>query len=159
MGSGALGGAEDGPQIVGVGDLIADHQQRRLPLGGGSVQQALHRHILPHSGQRNDPLMGVGAAHIVQLPPVGLHHHDALSPCLGGDVAQGLVRLPLGQIDLIHGRSGPQGLDHGVAALDDAVRLCLRPSLFVVSHRNFPRNAYIIGFSIPYSGREIKRHS
>ena len=33
VGSGALGGAEDGPQIVGVGDLVAHHQQGLLAIG------------------------------------------------------------------------------------------------------------------------------
>ena len=46
-----------------------------------------------------------------------LHHHDALVPGGGGDVAQGGVGLAPGEIDLVDGSAGPQGLHHGVAAL------------------------------------------
>ena len=136
MGPGTLGGAEDGPQIVGVGDLVAHHQQRRLPLGGGAVQNALDADVFPDGGQGDDSLVGVGAAHGVQLPPVGLHHNNPGVPGPGGNVAQGLVRLALGQVNFVDGRSGPQGLDHGVPALDEAVGLRLGggPSGFVVSH-------------------------
>jgi len=51
-------------------------------------------------------------------------------------MAQGLVRLALGQVNFVDGRSGPQGLDHGVPALDDAVGLRLGhgPPVFVVFH-------------------------
>ena len=126
MGPGALGGTEDGAQIVGIGDLVADHQQRRFAPVGGGLQNALHRHILPDGGQRDNALMGVGARHGVQLAAVGLHHHNARGAGLGGDVAQRLVRLALGKIDLVDGRSGPQRLDHRVASLDHAVGLRLR---------------------------------
>ena len=63
----------------------------------------------------------VRMAHGVQLPPVRLHHHDARRPGLGGHVAQGAVRLPLLQVDLINGGSRPQSFDNGVASFDDAV--------------------------------------
>ena len=36
---------------------------------------------------------------------------------LGGDVAQGLVRFALLEVDFINGRPGPQGLDDGVPAV------------------------------------------
>ena len=47
------------------------------PLSAADLQDLLHRGVFPHGGQRDHPLVGVGAAHVVQLPPVGLHHHDA----------------------------------------------------------------------------------
>ena len=51
-------------------------------------------------------------------------------------MAQGLVRLSLGQVNFVDGLPGAQGLDDGVAALNDAVRLRLGQGLlsFVVSH-------------------------
>ena len=127
-----------------VGDLIADHQQRILALGGGIFQQRLHRHILPHGSQRNHALMGVGAAHVVQLAPVGLHHHDAGGTGLGGDVAQRLVGLALGQIDLIDGGAGAQRLDHRVAAFNDAIGFRLRQCLFIFVFFHF---LFLISFS------------
>ena len=136
MGAGALRRAQNGAQIVGVGNFVAHHQQRRLALFGGGVQQGLHGHILPHGRQGDDPLMGVGAAHAVQLAPVGLHHHDALFAGAGGDVAEGLVRFPLGQINFVNIFAGAQRLYDGVASLDDAVRLRLGQGLLpvVLSH-------------------------
>ena len=136
MGPGALGGAQDRAQVVGVGDLVAHHQQRCLALLRGGGQNAVHRHILPHGGQGDHALVGVGAAHAVQLPPVGVHHHDAGVPGLGGDMPQRLVRLALGDVNFVDGRSCPQRLDDGVAALNDAVRLRLRqcPAVFRVLH-------------------------
>ena len=109
-----------------VGYLVAHHQQRRFALVGSGLQDALHGGVFPHGGQRDHALMGVGAGHVVQLAPVGLHHHDAGGAGFGGDVPQRLVRLALGDIDLIHGRAHPQGFDHRVAPLDNAVRLGVR---------------------------------
>ena len=65
--------------------------------------------------------MGVSAAHAVQLPPVGLHHHDARRPGLGGDVAQGLVHLTLLDENFVDAGLRPQGFDHRVAAFNEAV--------------------------------------
>ena len=76
-----------------------------------------------HSHQGVIALAGVGAAHADQLAPVALHHHNALGAGGGGDVPQGRVGLPPGQIDLVDRGARPQGLGHGVAALDDAVGL------------------------------------
>ena len=126
MGSGALGGADHRAQIVGVGKLVAHHDERGLPLLPGGVQNVVHAGILPHRGLGDDTLVGVGAAHKVQLLPVALHHHDALVPGSGGDVGQGGVGLPPGQENFINGRARPQGLSDGVAPLDDAVCLGLR---------------------------------
>ena len=36
-------------------------------------------------------------------------------------MAQGGICLPFGDEDFVDGDSGPQGLNHGIAALDDAV--------------------------------------
>ena len=89
--------------------------------------------------------MGVGAAHAVQLAPVGLHHHDALFAGAGGDVAEGLVRFPLGQINFVNILAGAQRLDNGVASLDDAVRLRLGQGLLpvVLSHSSSSLKKYI----------------
>ncbi|CAN4001488.1 TRAP-type mannitol/chloroaromatic compound transport system, small permease component, partial [Dysosmobacter welbionis] len=39
---GALSGPDDGPQVVGVGDLVAHHQQGGLALVPGGLKDALH---------------------------------------------------------------------------------------------------------------------
>ena len=142
MSPGALRRAEDGTQVMRVGDLVAHHQQGRFALFRSSGEHGLHAHILPDGGQGDDALMGVGAGHIVQFPPIRLHHHDACLPGPGGDVAQGLVRLPLGQVDFVDGGVGAQRLNDGIAALDDAVGLRLRLRsrfpVFVFSHGPSP---------------------
>ena len=123
VGPGALRRADDGPQVVGVAELVADHQQGGLPPGLRRAENVLHRGVFPDGTEGDDALVGVGAAHGVQLPPVRFHHHGPGGAGLGGDVAQGLVRLALLQVDFINGRPGPQGLDDGVPPLDDAVGL------------------------------------
>ena len=163
MGAGALGGTQDRAQVVGIGYLVAHHQQRRLAPGGGRLQDLLHRGVFPHGRQSDDPLVGMGAAHGVQLPPVGVHHHDARGAGLGGDVPQRLVRLALGDVDLVDGRLRPQGLDDRVAALDDAVRLGVgqRPSalgVLYLSHGVY-LTIHIIVISIPHPFVNIKAHS
>ena len=125
MGSGAFGGADHGPQVVGVGKLVADHDEGGLTLFPGGIENIVHGGVFPNGGNGDDPLMGVGDGHSVQLPPVAVHDGDALFPGLGGDVAQSGIGLPLGDIYLVNGGARPEGLDDGVAAFDDAVGLLL----------------------------------
>ena len=160
VGSGALGSADDCAQVVGIRDLIADHQQGVLPLVGSALEDTLHADVLPHGGQGDDPLVGVGAAHAVQLTLVRLHHHDARSPGLGGDVSQGLVRLPLLEVDLVDGLPCPQGLDDGVAAFDDAVGLSGEIGFLLFVHR-FPPSVFFSHTygSIPHQAGTIKWNS
>ena len=135
MGPGALRRADDGPQVMGVRQLVADHQQGGLPLVRRRLENVLHAGVLPDGAEGNDPLVGVGAAHGVQLPLVRLHHHRPGGAGLGGDMAQGLVRFALLEVDFINGRPGPQGLDDGVPALNDAVGL--GGGEFALVHREF----------------------
>ena len=123
VGAGALGGADDCPQVVGVGELVTDHDEGLLPLVPGDLEDVLHRDVLPDGGHGDDPLVGVGAAHLIQLVLVGVGHHDALLPGGGGDVAQGGIHLALHNKDLVDVGPGPEGFDDRVAALDDAVGL------------------------------------
>ena len=136
MRPGALGGTQDRAQIVGVGDLVTHHQQRRFALLCGGGQNAVHRHVFPHGGQGDHALVCVGAAHVVQLPPVSLHHHDPGGAGLGGDVPQRLVRLALGEVNFVDGRFRPQRLNDGVAPFDNAIglRLRQRPAALGVLH-------------------------
>ena len=106
---------------MGVGELVADHQEGGLPPVPGGLEEVLHRGVLPHGGHGDDALVGVGAAHGVQLVPVHLCQHGPLLPGLVGQLAQGKVHLALEEEDLVNGGAGPQGLGHGVAAFDDPV--------------------------------------
>ena len=163
VGPGALRRADHRTQIVGVGQLVAHHDQGRLPLFPGNGQDVLHRGVCPHRRHGDDPLVGVGQAHGVQLAPVGLHHHDALAPRRGGNVAQGGVGLPLGNIDFIHRCARPQSLQHRIAALDDPVGFLL-PVLPIFPL--FPHGLSCLSccaiksrYSIPQAGRKKKKES
>ena len=121
MGTGGVGGADDRPQIVWVAELVADHDEGGLTPLPGNIQDVVHSGIFPHGGQGDDPLVGMGAAHAVQLPAVGVHYHNALLPGGGGDVSQGGICVPLHEKDLVDGYAGPQGLGDRIAAFNDAV--------------------------------------
>ena len=116
MGTGALSGADDGPQIVGVADLVADNDKGRLLPLLRQGQNIADLAVFPHAGQGDDPLVRVGLTHKVQLAPVGLHHYNALLPGLGSNVPQGLVHIAPGDEDFVDGPAGPQGLNDRVAA-------------------------------------------
>ena len=136
MGPGALRRADYRTQVVGVAELVAYHDQGGLPPVPGGAENVVHAGVLPHGGHGDDALVALGAAHAVQLAPVRLSDHDTLVPGGGGDVAQGGVGLPPGDVDFVDGRPGPEGFDNGVAALDEAVglRLLGRAAVLVVSH-------------------------
>ncbi len=133
MGPGALGGADNGPQVVRIGDLIADDHQGRLPPAGSQLEDILHRGVGLGGGGGDDALVAVGFAHGVQFPPVALHHNRAGLPGLGGDAAQGVVRLAPDDVELIQGGSGPQGLGDRVAAFDIH---SARGPVFKFTHKN-----------------------
>ena len=67
--------------------------------------------------------MGVRAAHKVELALVRVHDHHTGGASGRGDVAERFVGLALLNENFVDGRARAQRLDHGVAALNDAVRL------------------------------------
>ena len=148
MSPGALGGADNSPQVVGVGNFVANHHQGRFPPVRSLLQDVLHRGVPLGGSYGDDALMAAGFAHGVQLPPVRLHHHDPRPLRLGDDAAQGVVRLPPGDVQLIHGGSGPQGLGDRVAALDE---LLLGGPLLIFSHTVSFRRPRPGGFPGKYS--------
>ena len=134
VGPGALRRTDDGPQVVGVREFVANHQQRRLSLVRRRLENILHRGVFPDRGQGDDALMGMGAAHGVQLPPVGLYHHRSGGASLGSDVPQCPVRLALLEVNFVDCHAGSQRLNDGVPALNHPVSL----GKSVVVHIWFP---------------------
>ena len=65
--------------------------------------------------------MRVGLAHKVELAPVGFDDDYALVPRLGGDVAEGLVDVALGDEYLVYGSACAERFNDGVAALNNVV--------------------------------------
>ena len=84
MGARAFGAPEDGTQIVGVGQLVADDDQGRFPTGRGFLQDVVNGKIGVGGGQSDHTLMGMGEGHGVQLPPVNADHNCARVLCLCG---------------------------------------------------------------------------
>ena len=99
--------------------------------------------------------MRVRAGHGVKLAAVALDDNDARVPCARGNVTERLVRLTLGQIDLVDGGPGAQPLDDAVA---DSL---LHGALLIKLFHNDPQlgNKFSYFDSIPYPNDRIKRHS
>ena len=131
MGAGALGGAENGPQIVGIRQLVADDNQRILTPGGGLLQNVVDGVIGMGGSQGNHALMAAGVGHQVQLPPVHGNHHGPGLPGLGGQTLQALVGITGGDKELVNGAPRLQCFLDGVAALQLVFIFLRRP----VAHR------------------------
>ena len=84
MGSGALGAAEDGPQIVRVGQLVANDNQGSFSTAGGLLQDIVNGVVHMGGCLGNHTLVGVGEGHGVQLPPVHRYYHRPGLLGLGG---------------------------------------------------------------------------
>jgi hypothetical protein len=69
---------------VGVGQLVADDDQRCFPTGRGLLQNVVNGKIGVGGGQSNHTLMGVGEGHGVQLSPVNADNDSPRVLCLGG---------------------------------------------------------------------------
>ena len=119
----ALRRADDRAQVVRVGDLVADDDQGLFALFARDVQNVLHTDVFAHARERDDALMGVRATHKVELALVRVHDHHTGGAGGRGDVAERFVGLTLLNENFVDGRARAQRLDHGVAALNDAVRL------------------------------------
>ena len=149
------------PRLCGS-EISSHDEQRLLALFARAVEQALHAHIFAQRREGDHALMRVRAGHGVKLAAVALDDHDARVPCARGDVTECLVRLTLGQIDLVDGGPGAQRLDHRVASLDDAVADgLLHGTLLIKLFHNDPQlgNKFSYFDSIPYPIDRIKRHS
>ena len=116
MGTGTFRASQDGAQIVGVGQLVADDDEGGLVPGGGFFQNVVDGHIFMGSGQSDDALVGTGGGHGIQLPPVNGHYHGSRLLGLGGQPLKALVRIALGHEHLVDGAAAFQCLRDGVPA-------------------------------------------
>ena len=121
MRAGALRAADDGAEIVRVADLVThDHEGRFSALlrEGENIVDAAG---IPHGADRDHALVGVGAAHEIQLAAIAFHHDQPQLPRPGSDMPQGLVHVAAGDHDLVDRAPRAQSLDDGVAPLDQLV--------------------------------------
>ena len=158
MDPGALRRPEDGSQVVGIGDLVAHHHKGGLSPLLRPGQNVLQLAVFPHGRLGDDPLVGAGDAHGVQLPPVALRHHDAPLPGFSQDPGQGPVRVSPGHEQLVDGPSGPEGLLHRVAALDQVLPVPKVCSLLVDSiHKTSRLRMHTVLVIISQPAPDIKR--
>ena len=117
VGSGALGTADDSPQVPGVLDAVTDHHEGVLAQFLRPGQDVLQGTVCPGGGHGDHALMGAGDAHGVQLPPVTLRHHRPGAFGAGGDKSQGLVGAAPDEEYLVDGAAGADGLGDSVFSL------------------------------------------
>ena len=117
--AGALGAAQDGPEVVGVGDAVDDQEEREPPPDRG-LAQVLERCLLDGPGQGHHALGPLGAGHRVEAPTGDHLDGDPPTGSQGLDVVEDLGGVhALGQEDRRHrAPAGGQELAHGLAALD-----------------------------------------
>ncbi len=95
VGSAEVGAADDGPEVVGVGDVVQDDHQGFFPLGGRQGQHVFHgaegegRH---HGG---DALVGLVTGHVFQLDPFHGLDHQAPRPGLVSQITEHVVLVVL----------------------------------------------------------------
>jgi hypothetical protein len=121
VGTGTLGRADYGTQIVGVTNLVTDDDKGCFATLLSHSQNVAYLAVFTDSGQGNDTLVGMGLAHKVQFAAVSLNNYNALFTSFGGDVSQSFVNVTLGNENLVYGSSGTQSLNDCVAAFDYVV--------------------------------------
>ena len=101
---------------MGVGQLIANHQQGCLATACCLFQQVVDGEIVSCGSQSDHTLMGAGKAHGIQLSSVHGHHNSACLLGIGSQFLQGTVSLTGGNEHLVDGAAGAQGFGQGIAA-------------------------------------------
>lgn len=106
VGAGTFCRSQDCAKIVGIGDLVANHDKRCLSPFLCDVDDVRNGAILPGSSHGDHALMGPGLTHGVQLPPVAVGYHSTGLFCKRCDVAKGAVRIAGSNEHLVNGASG-----------------------------------------------------
>ena len=117
-----FGGADDGAEVMRVGQLVAEDDERRLPFFRGAGEDVVDGGIVVRGDDGDDALVRAGGGELVELAPVGL---DDDGPGLlrhGGEARERAVGIALGEIDLVDGAAGRERLGHGVAPFEQVFR-------------------------------------
>ena len=139
MGAGALGTSQNRAQIMGVGKIVAEHQQRRFSPGRSLGKDLVNGAVVPGGSLGDHALMGVGKGHGIQLPAIHRNHNGTGFLCLRRKALQSPVGLTVGNKNLINGTPAFQRFLKGVAPFQLAFRLLRsggRGPSFIV-HGNF----------------------
>ena len=117
----ALGATDDGTEVVGVGNAVADDDQRCLLTILCDLQNILHRAIFLFCRKRDHALMRGIACECVQLAFFGFDNGDLALQCLRDQNDDRAVSLTLLHQKLVHLAPGTEQLAYGVSADDRAV--------------------------------------
>ena len=129
----AFRGAQNGAEIVRIGDLVAHDDERVLAPLGGAGKNVVNGRILPHCRLRDDALMRPRRAERIELAAVALGNDDARLACLGENAPERAVGVAAGDENLVDRPSGADRLGDGVASLDEILAV-LPDVLFAVFH-------------------------
>lgn len=129
MRTGGLRGTDDRAEVVRVLNAVADDDERRFAALLRDAENVVERDIFLCGGLRDDALMRAGDAHVVELAAVAGHGRYAVLFRLSGDVCE---MRALSEEDLVHCASRAQGLEDGVAALDQRAVILLRRAAAVL---------------------------
>ena len=106
---------------MGVGQLVADNDQRGFSAAGGFFQNVVNGIVFVGGSQSNHTLVGPGEGHGVQLPAVYRHNDGTGLLGLGGQTLQTFVRIAGGDEKLVNGPPAFQGFGDGIAAFQLAL--------------------------------------
>ena len=113
----ALCRADNRAQIVRVGKLVADDDQRGFAPAFRVFENFIDRCIGVRRDHGNDALMRARGRKLVELAPVGFHDGGSCFPCHGGQPCKGAVGFSGGDVKLVDGTACGKRLLYGVAAL------------------------------------------
>ena len=67
-----FGGADDGAEVMRVGQLVAEDDERRLPFFRGAGEDVVDGGIVVRGDDGDDALVRAGGGELIELAPVGL---------------------------------------------------------------------------------------
>ena len=116
VGAGDLGRADDGPQVVRVGDAVAQHDKGALAPALGQRQNIAQRGVAGGGCHGDNALVRAGGAHAVQLAAVTFLCRNPLFAGAVNDAPQGRRRTGR-EKKLVQLPAGAQRFPYGVFAL------------------------------------------
>ena len=114
-----LRGTDDRAEIVGVLQLVENHEEGRLAALLRVGEDVLHRAVFLGGGKGDNALVRSAAAEEIQLGAVGFLDGNLLFARLGEDSHHRTAAVAARHQDLINGSAAADGLADGVPARDN----------------------------------------
>ena len=132
--------ANDGPEVVRIGDAVAQNDERRFPPAGGQGQDVGNRSVPRRRRNGDNPLVRARGAHAVQLAAVTFLHRNPLFAGAVDDMPD-RRRRPAGKKQLVQLPAGAQRLPNGVFSLEQVFPFCGFPFVSLIGCVNRPAAA------------------